>query len=366
VFAVLVFGLFAYCVLIRPVCVPRRCCHTGSVGLAFTSATVEGNAVCVRTLQGPGIIGSNVWLLPDPTTAAAMPEPYVWPLSVAAAPTSIRLGSGRMDGKSAMIGAAVGASVGGAALLVLLGVCCWCCVVKPRRQRMYSATGSENSNSKDCADRMGSGRLSGSGQGGVYGPQGDDSGLGRCVSIKMGQGVGLDTRGVPDAAEQLPVAHVVKQQLPAQGGSSGHSAALHTADMPLSSDGPSSLASGSRSASGSGYPNLNAVVTGLQRWKTAISSTTMQVMERRMHSIHSTPPLGSMNASSSRTTTGSGATGVGLSQSPAGAGSAAAAAAAVRGQPQQAAVAAAAAMPSLQLLGVLGQGSFGCVYMGIW
>jgi hypothetical protein len=90
----------------------------------------------------------------------------------------------------------------------------------------------------------------------------------------------------------------------------------------------------------------------------------MQVMERRMHSIHSTHPLGSTNTSSSRPTTVSGANAAALS-SPAGADSAAAAAAvAASGQLQPAAVS--AAVPSLQLLGVLGQGSFGCVYMGIW
>jgi hypothetical protein len=89
-------------------------------------------------------------------------------------------------------------------------------------------------------------------------------------------GRGADCQGAADAAGHLPVALVVKQQLPGQHGSSEQSAALQTASAPLS-DAPSSLASGSRSASGSGDPNLNTVVTGLQRWKNAISTTTMQV-----------------------------------------------------------------------------------------
>ncbi|WIA15154.1 hypothetical protein OEZ85_001840 [Tetradesmus obliquus] len=342
----------------------------GSVGLAFTSATVEGNAVRVASLQGPGIVGSNVWLLPDPTAAAAMPEPYVWPLSVSAAPSSGRLGGGS-DSRSAMIGAAVGASVGGA-LLLLLGACCWCWLVR-RRQRlagMYALPAATLGGGKgDAGAALGGvpGRRSGSGKSGsAYGLEPGD-GAGQCVAVELGHVGESDTQGAPDSTGHLPVALVVKQGLPGQQGSSEQSGGLHTADAPLS-DGPSSLASGSRSASGSGDPNLNTVVTGLQRWRTAISNTTMQVMERRMHSVHSTPPLGSSATSSSRLTTLSGATSAALVQGTAGPQSAAeaAAAAAAAGRQMQQAAADAAAMPSLQLLGLLGQGSFGSVYMGIW
>ncbi|KAF6240407.1 kinase-like domain-containing protein [Scenedesmus sp. NREL 46B-D3] len=235
----------------------------GSVGLAFTSVTVEGDAVRVASLQGPGITGNNVWLLPDRTAAGSMPEPYVWPLSVTITPAGHKLSGGSVDSKRVAVGAAVGAGIGGALLLAVLGVLCWRCIVRRRGQDMYAEAGSAAAfgPSKDSGDVLGTGRLAGSDRGGGYGPPGHGAAVGRCVSIDVRPGV--DARGAPNAAGHLPGAFVVKQQLPA-----------------------------------------------------------------------------------------------------AAAAAAAADADAARGQAQQAA--AAAAMPSLQLLGVLGQGSFGCVYKGIW
>jgi hypothetical protein len=132
----------------------------------------------------------------------------------------------------------------------------------------------------------------------------------------------------------------------------------------------------------------DSVSTGLERWKAAISMTTMQMMERRMaQSLHPTPPSsvsGGSRQSPAVTTAGQhqavgapAAAGAakrlfGVSGQPVGPATAAsggratpAASGVSRSNSSGADVPAPAQQP-LRLQMLIGQGSFGSVYLGTW
>jgi hypothetical protein len=54
-------------------------------GITFSGALVGVNAVRVAAMQAPGLTATNIWLLPDPAAAAAMPEGHTWPAALTAA-----------------------------------------------------------------------------------------------------------------------------------------------------------------------------------------------------------------------------------------------------------------------------------------
>lgn len=350
------------------ICAPTACmccaafaiCLAGTRGLAFTSVSVADNAVRVASLQGPGISGSNVWLLSSPSAAAGMPDPYVWPLSVIAAPTSSSLGGDVAGPRSAAVQAAVGASIGGGVLLAVLGWLCWWCLRRRKRQQQQQQQYAAYADYKQQHSSQGSvARHSSSDGAGTTCP-------GPCVSIDVGTPA-ADANSCCADDGQLPLAAAIQDAKlrPCSSArdvalllSGERTAAVHS----LRKDGP-----GSPSQSGASDQD-NTVASGLQRWKAAISMTTLQLMERRVQSLHATPP--STEGSNRLPPSAGGAT----------AGTARASSASGRLLPAAVAAAAAAggsggrqpAPPpvqpplSLQLQGLIGQGSFGCVYLGLW
>jgi hypothetical protein len=82
--------------------------------------------VRVAAFQAPGVTGSNIWLLPDPAAAAAMPGGHVWPAALTAAHADGSSdGSSTSGSNAAAVRAAVGASVGAVVGVVLLLGAVW-------------------------------------------------------------------------------------------------------------------------------------------------------------------------------------------------------------------------------------------------
>jgi hypothetical protein len=204
-------------------------------------------------------------------------------------------------------------------------------------------------------------------------------------------------------AEQLPA----DTRTPRNSAEPGRAASAHTSDELLAAERRSSCGRNSNEQPGSyhvsnvpyGSASLGGTVesesldatgdsvsTGLERWKAAISLTTMQMMERRMQSMHATPPgsvSGGAQKSSAAPAAGqqhapgapAGAAAARLPSTPEGALGLANAAAAGRGtavgmgarSSNSSGAASAVQQPQpLRLQTLIGQGSFGSVYLGTW
>ncbi|KAF8060546.1 RPL6 [Scenedesmus sp. PABB004] len=329
----------------------------GSVGLAFTAARLEGGGVRVGALQGPGMTGSNLLLLPDGGAAAAMPGGYAWIDDVSAAPTSSRLEPPGPRGGAARVAAVVGTVVGGAALLTAAVLGCWWWARRRRRRRAAREQQqliTALKRGSDCTSVKGSepsGMLSSS-SGGAGGEP-----LAGFVAVDVDRladagGGGSDCRATPRGGKPSPRGG---GPAPAACGDGTAGSAARSQAGSLGSG----LGGGSRSADSD--PGDNTVASGLARWKTAISATTMQLMERRMASAGQTMAMAGSASSA----------GSGSRRSPQAAALAAAAGGAAAREPSGGGrggppAAGGAPANSLQLQGLLGQGSFGAVYLATW
>jgi hypothetical protein len=377
-------------------------------GITFSGASVGANAVCVAAMQAPGLSASNIWLLPDPTAAAAMPEGHAWPVALTAAHTasigSSSSGAGG-SGRSASARVAIGTSVGLVVALALLLAAVWYWYTKRRQQhRMLQQQQLPPGKAFELAVTPAR----------AEGPLGADSTSCSLLNHQKKLGAVAGLAGAvagSDASIDFDQASAHKQiseeRLPANsprnsdeseraGRPSTNSAAVSSSSQgrlaasagsfPVrNSQGSSSLGcAGGSAQSESVDATGDSVSTGLERWKAAISLTTMKMMERRMQQLH-TSPYSSASGSSSQQSpalaaaalaapgaaaAAAAARRVSEGQCP-GAGAAAGRAAGmgVRSRSSTSSGAESAAVPvqqPLRLQTLIGQGSFGSVYLGTW
>ncbi|WIA35332.1 hypothetical protein OEZ86_003786 [Tetradesmus obliquus] len=157
-----------------------------------------------------------------------------------------------------------------------------------------------------------------------------------------------------------------------------NSSGQHVGSYQLSRNSKGSTSLGGTVESESLDVTGDSVSTGLERWKAAISLTTMQMMERRMQqSLHTTPPSSTSGASQQYAACAAAAAGGAAAgaaavprrlydgQGPGGA--VGAAGASVVGRSNSSSVESAVpAQQPLRLQMMIGQGSFGSVYLGTW
>jgi type II secretory pathway pseudopilin PulG len=106
----------------------------GAGGLTFSDTYLaDGKAIRVGSFAGPGVSGSNLWLLPDP---AAVPQGYIWPAGLGpghSLDSSTSSGSSSSTGQS-KTAAAVGAAVGAAVFMLLVAAAAGL-LLRQRKQR---------------------------------------------------------------------------------------------------------------------------------------------------------------------------------------------------------------------------------------
>eukprot|EP00883_Tetradesmus_obliquus_P006895 jgi/Sobl393_1/17454/SZX64266.1 len=377
-------------------------------GITFSGATVGTNAVRMAAMQAPGLSATNIWLLPDPAAAAAMPEGHAWPLALTAARGgSSSSGSSEAGGSSnqAAVKAAIGASVGSAVALALLLGAAWLWHGRRRRRRQQQQPGDKY----DLAEKTSAGassmhlhRKQSGGAGLACLPAGTDvsCGFDQAADQEPKQHCQICAERLPadpprcsNDSERAAVASHAAGALAARRGSRDHlcsnSSGQHAGSYLLSrnSDCSTSLGGTMESTvegtveSESLDVTGDSVSTGLERWKAAISLTTMQMMERRMQqSLHTTPPTSASGSSQQQLLPmqGTAAAAVGShsgavaaakqlydEQGPGGALGAAGASAVGRSNSSSVESAVPAQQP-LRLQTMIGQGSFGSVYLGTW
>jgi hypothetical protein len=305
----------------------------GDDDLTFKGTTAEEGIVTAQSLDGPGMLGTNVVLRAMPSGQS--PPNYFWPEVWLAAESS---------GSSLPPGAVAGIVLGsvGFVLLVLGGLAA---VWHAKRRRMshhmllrngalHADKGSQHADSSR--------------------PYPHDGSASHCSSPKPGSGapvllgpdmVAIDTASTRDLLLPLPIVGLE------QAGSGSRRSALLTAAAGSGATNGSAVAGSIPSVpSSSAGPSSSSdsISLGLDRWKAAISTTTMQLMERRMQMVQ--------GGSSSGTT--SVRTHSGASSRPARPGGAS------RAAPGGSAAAAQQQSTGLQIHQLIGQGSFGCVWLG--
>ncbi|KAF8060547.1 D-xylose 1-dehydrogenase NADP(+) 2 [Scenedesmus sp. PABB004] len=363
----------------------------GVSALTFQGVSQDDGAVHVSSLTGPGLVATNLTLLLDPAAASAMPGGYVWP-DPGRLPVPVLLRGGLPAWATALI--VVGA-VAAAALAALAGAvwlrrrrgrapalpCADCSKLldSPAPHGRAGSAGGDNSGSGSCARHS----LASSRQRAACASPGGGGPLGGTRSS-----VGSDARrSSGDTQTRRDV--LVPVAVPPGGGggaaakdadeaAAAASSASHGVDVSALCDAPVPVHVADSLA--------DSVAAGMQRWRAAVSSTTMLLMERRMDAAHqgaSATGAGSCAGSGSwhgmargagggssggcgegepgggDVEGGGGARGGGALGAATGADALAAAAAG-------AAAAGAAAGQQLQLQELLGQGSCGCVYLATW
>jgi hypothetical protein len=361
-------------------------------GITVSGVARAGNALYVAALQGPGMSGSNMWLLPDPTAAAANPEGHAWPLALAvvagSSGSSSRGGSSSNSTASAgghsrqvAVKAAVAASLGAAVVVGLL-LAAWCCWYSRRKRRLTQQQQQQQ-------QQHVKGLILG-----VHGPSRHRSTStegrgGGCHKQQLKQvqaaavlpAVMAGTSRVWDVENPTPDQRHSQQPRPpmqqvhehgsrgcaslagAACSGNGKRSSVHGGSVGLNSSsaaGPANAAAGPPAAAvpDAGDGVSASVAAGLQAWQAAISSTTLTMMERRLQQCllpgqPSRQPWASHTPAASLLPAAAAAA-AGLPCSAAG--SCSGSEEAGSGQVQQA----------LQLSQLLGQGSFGSVYLGTW
>jgi hypothetical protein len=387
-------------------------------GITFSGTTVGSNAVRVAAMQAPGVSGANVWLLPDPAAAAAMPGGYVWPAALTALAHSAGSNAGGVSSNAASrhnnqaaVRAAIGASVAAVVGVALLSAAAWLWYNRRRRRqqhrqplKVHAVAAITPAAASGCEQCMHSRESSAHGRRKQL-SSGRHARLsaGSDASVEVDQGVDTEPKehcGI--CAEQLPA----DTRTPKNSEERERAVSCRTIDESYA--GPSSRVRNSGEQPGSYHVSNNSygsaslgdtvesesldatgdsVSTGLERWKAAISMTTMQMMERRMaQSLHPTPPS-SGSGGSQQSSAAAAAAQQRSVRSPAGAAAAAAAAGGmlaqgpgvppaaqnsaaggggVRRSNSRGAEGLAQAQQPLRLQMLIGQGSFGSVYLGTW
>ncbi|WIA15144.1 hypothetical protein OEZ85_001831 [Tetradesmus obliquus] len=378
--------------------------------LTFQDVEIQQGLVHVGALQGPGLVATNLTLDLDPAAVTAIPGGYVWPdRSRMPQPVSIR--GHYAPWVSAVIAVAV---VLGVALLALIGVVVWrsrrggaaWCRADSKHSLLDSPSKhtAHSSTSCSCRHHLDGGSGLSVGVCGALQSSAGSQGLGRPGSIKCSDtGLHSDSANCTHSScvlDVTPVKEAVgaavvagppavagdrKQRRSTSSSSSGCNAQQqgqqqqqHSVDVSALRDAPVPVHMADALA--------DSVAAGMQRWRTAVSNTTMLLMERRMDAANYN--LGSAVASAGAWST--------CSTKPlAGAGSSDGCAQSSSEQQQQASSGQSigkddpqqqsaqqlqqqgsgafgqfgmlgSTPPQLQLLEMLGQGSCGCVYLANW
>jgi hypothetical protein len=315
--------------------------------LTFKGTSMGKGVVKAQSLDGPGITGSNIELRPQQD--GDLPPGYYWPAAAAesmAAPQKSGLSGGQVAG-------VVVGCVSGVALLLFA-------VLAGKRRRRRHAQHEmllPGKSSLDAAGGLGNGYDSGRSE-----PRGSNPGSSQISSIKSVAGTGSVTVDVASARDNL-------SPLPGAALQSGRSSGSADGRLPAAAAcmAAAGAAAAAASSSGSGTPGLagslasagvsssagpsssDSISLGLDRWKAAISTTTMQLMQRRML----------MGSSSLSTSSASVRTPSGGSRRPGSSSSRGQAGSTTAGQQQQQ-----QQSSSLQVHELIGQGSFGSVWLG--
>uniref|UniRef100_A0A383W883 Protein kinase domain-containing protein n=1 Tax=Tetradesmus obliquus TaxID=3088 RepID=A0A383W883_TETOB len=384
-------------------------------GITFSGATVGTNAVRVAAMQAPGLSATNIWLLPDPAAADGMPDRHAWPLALTAArrtgSTSSSSAASGGTSHQAAVRAAIGASVGAVVALALLLGAAWLWHGKRRRGRQQQQPGNvyDLAATPAGASSMHLHRMQAGGDGLAGLPAGTDvsCGFDQAADQEPKQHCQICAERLPadpprcsNDSERAAVASSAAGALAARrasrdhlySNSSGQLAGSHL--LSRNSDCSTSLGGTVESTvegtveSESLDVTGDSVSTGLERWRAAISLTTMQMMERRMQqSLHTTPPSSASGSSQQQQqqqqqqypACAAAAAGAHGGAAAAAAGSrkqsdgqgpgvvlGAAGASAVGRSNSSSVESAVPAQQPLRLQTMIGQGSFGSVYLGTW
>jgi hypothetical protein len=320
----------------------------GTVGITFTYTTVEEDAVHVGAFQGPGISGQNVWLLQGADPAMPSSQPYIWPFVDGTASAASTAAEVKNANHMTKVIAGVTAGVGTLILLLLAAVAVWYDRQKWRQQQPDTIAAAFKGDGSDVDSTR--------------------------PSSRSGRPEGWSTTGVPSSIS-TSASHLAKDKkncvtlsddmLPAKDSSKtangagtpwGEQRSQGTAD---GSDAGAADAAVTRvicisddEAFESSPPDH--VAAGLRRWRLAVNNTTMQLMERRMQFGQAHAPVSHHPCPSSASGLAAGhggAAGAQLFRQDS--------AASLQQQQQQ-------LQSPLQMVELLGQGSFGCVYLANW
>lgn len=288
----------------------------------------SGPAVRVQSFDGPGILGVNVQLRPL-QQGQALPD-YWWP-AAAAAGLSVSSDAGLSVGQ--VVGIVVG-SVCGVLLLLAAVATAW--HRRRRRSHEHSALLPQKPPMDTATVGSVASSLSKTSQHSKS-PAAQVDRLNAADKDAVGtEAVNIDTSTMHDFLPPLPKA------------AAAASGSVATSSSAMAGSLPSGAASSSAVASSSS----DSITQGLDRWRAAISTTTMQLMERRMQLVQGSPSCSSTTASI-RTPSGVSSR---LSRPQAGAG----------GQRELSVSSTPASQQStgLQIHHLIGQGSFGSVWLG--
>lgn len=367
---------------------------------SFENAYYQEGVLRASSVTGPGFLATNVTLLADPDAAAAMPGGYFWP-----DPSQLHVPAARAA-HPAWVMAVIAVCVALVALILALGGYTWWQRKRSRLRdlecgQLFGSDGGSGS-CKPPSHATGSqqGRLDNDHIGDHVCTSG--SPCPSCAALRLAHGASCGSSDVPHivgsgsacaplGVNQSPVAKRKGAGLAAGAGALAGavagSAAHEWRQQEEAGSSPGGVRQGSKardvtsqrdaspqSTLAAGDPDSSSlasnVAAGMQRWRVAVSSTTMLLMERRMDAAAAMVPTDSVASTSA-------------SMAPLGAASAAAAppaaaplppgqqAEASQQQQQQSDSAGsggsgAAAQQPLQLLELLGQGSFGSVFLALW
>lgn len=375
--------------------------HAGGLddAVTFENANQQGDDLHVEILTGPGFLATNVTLRSNPEAAAAMPGGYQWP-----DPSQLRMPAAT-PAHPRWVMAVVAVCVTLAVVLLALAVYIWwqrkrISIRDAEIGKLYAADGS-NSFSKvpsrcSCpAPSSGNGSL-GPGVIEFIGSKGS----GNCTSSTAGTPCAVQSEHpgneAADVQAALPVGLCTdSKQSPRPGGKDAYAARLSGSQAAVGAQtGPMGLCllqdrelvsagnaraskdvasqrdvplSASITETGSSSNLQDSVAAGMQRWRAAVSSTTMLLMERRMDAAAALTPAGADSSGG----TGKGGNGRSVPSQQQGPQQQLAADTPQRdphiavGQ-QQGSGGNSLAQQQLQLLELLGQGSFGSVFLALW
>jgi len=295
----------------------------------------------VGAFQGPGVAGTNLWLLPDPDAANSMPG-YTWPSELFASQSSYFSPSssnaapgGPAQQKSVGLQAGIGVAVGVLGVLVVAAAA-WLVKRRQKHRKLqqhgegkgvtkgHASWGMEAGGTGACGPACMNGLSNGPKTNGCRVKEGQPQHLDHLLLDGTGEEQGSDTTGLHDTVGQLPnsqgvqpaaegtaaaaedAAAVAAGAAAAAGAAgaasskaSGHSPSSRTGAAQGSRSGPrppSEEASGAAAAADGQQPVAGSststgassvqqtIAHGLERWNAAVSMTTLQLMQRRLQS----------------------------------------------------------------------------------
>jgi hypothetical protein len=298
--------------------------------MTFTSTELTDQGVRVALFDGPGLLGSNMLLKPVPVSSLRAPAAYYFPPDAADAVAAQQSGSpGRLTGAQ-VAGVVVGAIAGA---LLLAAAACGLLAARRRRRRCRDGSAA-------APPVKGAMVLGPTGNGSAHPSFGarsakDGNGL-------LGGHIGLD---VTPEHDTLP-ATAAGALRPPRSKAASAAIASNDATGSMSSSSAATAASGAAPASSSAS---DSVSMGMERWRAAVSSTTLALMERRLALGQGTQCSSSMSSGFKGSCSG------GLAAGLAGHTTAAPRSGRPSGADEQ---------TGLQVHTLVGQGSFGSVWLG--